>query len=83
MPGGKQQVMLNAIVAELDRTKIENQGIDISAALAKAGISLASLPGAVASSIWAYVAAYGWDQRGPRRRSSGRSDCCRCCSRAR
>jgi Flp pilus assembly secretin CpaC len=47
--GGKQQVMLNAIVAELDRTKIETQGIDISAALVKAGISLTSLPGMVAT----------------------------------
>ena len=47
--GGKQQVMLNAIVAELDRTKLENQGIDISAALVKSGISLTSLPGMVAS----------------------------------
>jgi Flp pilus assembly secretin CpaC len=47
--GGKQQVMLNAIVAELDRTKIETQGIDISAALVKSGISLTSLPGMVAT----------------------------------
>jgi len=46
---GKQQVMLNAIVAELDRTKIETQGIDLSAALVKSGISLTSLPGSVAS----------------------------------
>src|SRR6202040_4176506 len=30
--GGKQQVMLNVIVAELDRTKIEQQGIDLSVA---------------------------------------------------
>ncbi len=47
--GGKQQVMLNAIVAELDRTKLETQGIDFSAALIKSGISLTSLPGSVAS----------------------------------
>ncbi len=47
--GGKQQVMLNAIVAELDRTKLENQGIDISAALVKTGISLTSMPGMVAT----------------------------------
>ncbi len=47
--GGKQQVMLNAIVAELDRTKLETQGIDISAALVKSGISLTSLPGMVAT----------------------------------
>jgi pilus assembly protein CpaC len=47
--GGKQQVMLNAVIAELDHTKIENQGIDLSVALEKSGLSLASLPGAVAS----------------------------------
>jgi Flp pilus assembly secretin CpaC len=47
--GGKQQVMLNAIVAELDRTELEAQGIDVSAALVKAGISFTSLPGSVAS----------------------------------
>ncbi len=47
--GGKQQVMLNAIVAELDRTKLENQGIDFSAALVKSGISFTSLPGLVAT----------------------------------
>jgi Flp pilus assembly secretin CpaC len=47
--GGAQQVMLNAIVAELDLTKIETQGIDLSAALTRAGISLTSLPGQVAT----------------------------------
>jgi Flp pilus assembly secretin CpaC len=47
--GGTQQVMLNAIVAELDRTKLETQGIDFSIALAKSGISLSSLPGQVAT----------------------------------
>jgi Flp pilus assembly secretin CpaC len=47
--GGKEQVMLNAVVAELDRTRIETQGVDFSIALANSGISLASLPGAVAS----------------------------------
>ena len=47
--GGAQQVMLNAIVAELDLTKIETQGVDLSVALSKAGISLASMPGLVAT----------------------------------
>jgi len=47
--GGAQQVMLNAMVAELDRTKIETQGVDLSVALTKAGISLTSLPGSVAT----------------------------------
>ena len=47
--GGKQQVLLNAVVAELDRSKLENQGIDLSVALTKSGLSLASLPGSVAT----------------------------------
>src|SRR6202040_1738205 len=47
--GGTQQVMLNVIVAELDRTKIEQQGIDLSVAIQNLGISLASLPGSVAT----------------------------------
>jgi len=46
---GKQQVMLNTIVAELDRTELENQGVNLSVALTKIGISLVGLPGAVAS----------------------------------
>jgi Flp pilus assembly secretin CpaC len=48
-PSGKQQVMLNTIVAELDRTGIENQGINVSVALAKSGLSLVSMPGSVAT----------------------------------
>jgi len=48
-PGGKQQVMLNVIVAELDRTRLENQGIDLSIALPKSGLSLSSLAGSVAT----------------------------------
>ncbi len=46
---GKQQVMLNTIVAELDRTELENQGVDLSVALTKIGISLVGLPGNVAT----------------------------------
>jgi pilus assembly protein CpaC len=46
---GHQQVMLNVVVAEVNRTKIEQQGVDLSVALKKIGISLASLPGNVAS----------------------------------
>jgi pilus assembly protein CpaC len=46
---GREQVMLNVTVAELDRTKIENQGIDLSAALTHYGVSLVGLPGQVAS----------------------------------
>jgi hypothetical protein len=32
-PGGKQRVMLNCVVAQLDRGKIENQGVNLSVAL--------------------------------------------------
>jgi Flp pilus assembly secretin CpaC len=46
---GKQQVMLNTIVAELDRSGLENQGVNLSVALTKIGISLVGLPGAVAT----------------------------------
>jgi len=46
---GKQQVMLNTLVAELDRSALENQGVNLSVALTKIGISLVGLPGAVAT----------------------------------
>jgi Flp pilus assembly secretin CpaC len=46
---GHQQVLLNVIVAEVNKTKLEHQGIDWSVALQKAGLSLASLPGFVAN----------------------------------
>jgi Flp pilus assembly secretin CpaC len=48
-PSGRQQVMLNVIVAELDRTGIENQGMNLSVALADYGVSLVGLPGTVAT----------------------------------
>ncbi len=48
-PGGKQQVMLNVVVAELNRTNLENQGINYSVALANYGVSLVGLPGPVAT----------------------------------
>ena len=48
-PNGKQQVLLNTMVAELDRSNIENQGTNLSGALAHAGVSLVGLPGAVAT----------------------------------
>ncbi|MFZ0888730.1 MAG: pilus assembly protein N-terminal domain-containing protein [Candidatus Binataceae bacterium] len=47
--GGPQQVQLNTVVAEINRTKIEQQGIDISAALSNAGVSIFGLPGMVAT----------------------------------
>ncbi|WP_324095487.1 type II and III secretion system protein family protein [Candidatus Binatus sp.] len=48
-PNGKQQVLLNTMVAELDRSAIENQGTNLSFALSHAGVSLVGLPGAVAT----------------------------------
>jgi pilus assembly protein CpaC len=46
---GKQQVLLNVIVAELNRSRIENQGVNFAVALTHLGLSLVSLPGAVAT----------------------------------
>ncbi len=46
-PDGKQQVLLNCIVAELNRGLVENQGVNLSIALQKYGVSLFGLPGAV------------------------------------
>ena len=48
-PNGKQQVLLSTMVAELDRSAVENQGTNLSAALSHAGVSLVGLPGAVAT----------------------------------
>jgi pilus assembly protein CpaC len=48
-PNGKQQVLLNTMVAELDRSAIENQGTNLALSLERAGISFVSLPGAVAT----------------------------------
>ena len=44
---GPQQVMLNVIVAELNRSRIENQGTNFSAAFSRLGLSLVGMPGAV------------------------------------
>ncbi len=46
-PDGKQQVLLNCIVAELNRGEVENQGTNFAVALQKAGVSLFGMPGAV------------------------------------
>ena len=46
---GKQQVLLNVIVGELDRTRIENQGVNFAVALTHLGLSLVSMPGQVAT----------------------------------
>ncbi|HEX4209225.1 MAG TPA: pilus assembly protein N-terminal domain-containing protein, partial [Candidatus Binataceae bacterium] len=48
-PYGKQQVMLNVIVAELDRSRLEQQGVNFSIAMPNQGISLVGLPGQVAT----------------------------------
>ena len=48
-PNGKQQVLLNTMVAELDRSAMENQGTNLSLALARAGVSAFGLPGSVAT----------------------------------
>ncbi len=48
-PVGKQQVMLNVIVAELDRNRIENQGINYTVALPNYNLSMVSMAGNVAT----------------------------------
>ena len=47
--GGPQQVQLRVVVAELDRSRLEAQGLDLSVALANAGISVVGLQGQVAT----------------------------------
>jgi len=46
---GHQQVLLNCTVAELNRSRIENQGINLTGAFPGSGLSLVGLPGAVAT----------------------------------
>jgi Flp pilus assembly secretin CpaC len=48
-PNGKQQVLLSTMVAELNRSSIENQGTNLSAAFPRLDFSLVGLPGAVAT----------------------------------
>ena len=50
-PNGKQQVLLNTMVAELDRSTIENQGTNLSFGVPTGGFpfSIFGLPGAVAT----------------------------------
>ena len=48
-PNSKQQVLLNTMVAELDRSNIENQGTNLSVGLARLGLSIVGLPGSVAT----------------------------------
>jgi pilus assembly protein CpaC len=54
-PDGKQQVLLNCIVAELNRGEVENQGTNFTLALEKYGISLFGIPGAVGTPYSASV----------------------------
>jgi Flp pilus assembly secretin CpaC len=44
-PFGRQQVMLNVIVSELNRSRIEDQGINWAVAMPKLGLSLVGLAG--------------------------------------
>lgn len=46
---GKQQVLLNVIVAELNRSRVENFGINWTAALPRWNISLVNMAGGVAT----------------------------------
>jgi Flp pilus assembly secretin CpaC len=46
---GVQQVLLNVVVAELNRSNLENQGINYSVALTNYGLSIVGLPGTVAT----------------------------------
>jgi pilus assembly protein CpaC len=47
--GGGEEVQLNVVVAELNRNKLEQQGIDISLVFANAGVSVVGLQGSVAT----------------------------------
>jgi pilus assembly protein CpaC len=47
--GEPEQVQLNVVMAELNRSKLEQQGIDISMVFANAGVSVVGLPGSVAT----------------------------------
>ena len=48
-PFGRQQVMLNVIVSELNRSRLESQGINWTVAMPHLGLSLLGLPGNVSS----------------------------------
>ena len=67
-PNGKQQVMLNTMVAELNRGNLENQGTNLSGALTKYGVSMVGLPGAVATP---YSASTNISSTGPFGNTSG------------
>jgi Flp pilus assembly secretin CpaC len=47
---GQQQVLLNCVVAEVNRSRLEQQGINLTMAFPHAGVSGVGLPGSVATS---------------------------------
>jgi pilus assembly protein CpaC len=47
--GGPEEIQLNVILAELNRSKLEQQGIDLSMVFSNAGVSVVGLPGGVAT----------------------------------
>ncbi|MBV8358041.1 MAG: pilus assembly protein N-terminal domain-containing protein, partial [Deltaproteobacteria bacterium] len=47
--GGPEEVQLNVVVAELNRSRLEQQGIDISMVFSNAGVAVVGLPGNVAT----------------------------------
>ena len=69
-PNGKQQVLLNTMVAEVNRGQVENQGANLSVALQKIGISLVGLPGAVGTP---YTASSNLSVSGPTNTGSASS----------
>jgi pilus assembly protein CpaC len=46
---GHQQVLLSCVVAEVDRSRLENTGINYSGSLFNSGVSIVGLPGSVAT----------------------------------
>ncbi len=58
-PHGTQQVLLNCMVAELNRTNIENQGINVAVAASNLGLSFVSLPGNSSTPYTANSLLYG------------------------
>jgi pilus assembly protein CpaC len=56
---GHQQVMLNAIVAEVDLNRLEQMGMNVSVALNKLGLTFVSLPGLVATPFTASNSSIG------------------------
>jgi Flp pilus assembly secretin CpaC len=69
-PNGKQQVLLNTVVAELNRGEIENQGVNLTAALPNYNVSLVGFPGAVATP---YSGQASISSSGPQGSSSGQT----------